>query len=285
MCNIVRLAGVALALTLSSFAGAPASAANIVFVSAVSGNDGTCTGSTTSPCRTLGVALSKAFSGDVIQLETGGNYFGSTITNMSITIYSPHGAGIFGGESPCLNINVRATDVVTLDGIQCVPAQGNNGIVFNTGEKLRIRNSSIHGAGGALCGVLFQPNSGAELFIEHSIISENGTSNGGGGVCVAPRAKAVVSGVIDRLTSQNNRYSLRANGNTNLLVQNSIFSNNFVALSATGAASILRISNDSIYKNNVGLQSLTGGQLISVGDNVLVANTTNGAFTSTEAKQ
>lgn len=284
MRTIVRLAGVVTALVVSSFAGSPASATNVVFVSAVTGNDSTCSGSTTSPCRGLGTALTKAFAGDIIQLETGGNYFSATITK-AITIYSPHGAAILGGESPCLTINAAATDVVTIDGIQCIPASGNHGILFNTGEKLRLRNSSIHGALGATCGVVFQPNTSAELFIEHSIISENGTSGGGSGICVVPRGKTVVSGVIDTLTAQNNRYALRAGGRINLLIQNSIISNNTVGLNSTGATTILRISNTSIYQNGTGLQSATSGDLISIGGNVLVSNTTNGAFTSTEAKQ
>jgi hypothetical protein len=285
MRTFVQLAAVAMALVVSPFAWSPASATNVVFVSAVDGNDSTCTGQPASPCRSLGHAHFLAFTGDVIQLETGGNYFQATITK-SVTIYSPHGAAIFGGESPCLTINAAATDVVTIDGIICIPASGNSGIVFNTGEKLRLRNSRIQGATSASCGLLFQPNAAAELFIEHSIISENGTTGTGGGVCVAPTNGAVVSGVIDSLTSQNNRLGLRALGtNLNLLVQNSIFSDNTLAIRSQGATTTIRVSNSSIYQNGTGLQSLTSGKLISIGGNVLVANTTDGVFTATETKQ
>jgi hypothetical protein len=162
---IVKLAGLATTLVLSSLVCNPSPAAEIIFTSAVSGNDGTCTGAATSPCRSLFKALSLAFSGDVIQLETGGDYFGATV-DKSITIYSPHGAAIFG--FPCLTINAGTSDVVTLDGIICIPGQQvgiagaaapvtTDGIVFNSGDKLRIRNSRIQAASNDKCGLLFSP--------------------------------------------------------------------------------------------------------------------------------
>jgi hypothetical protein len=298
MRTIVLLAGAAAALVASSLASTPATAANVIFVSATNGNDSACQGDGSSPCRTLGYALSLAGSGDIVQLETGGNYGPATVTQ-SVTIFSPHGAAIF-GFGPCLTINAGSSDVVTLDGIVCIPAPfpsertagamvdtgAPSGIIFNSGEKLRIRNSRIHGAGGGNCGVLFQPNSKAELHIEHSVISENGFTGNGGGVCVLPTGNAVVTGVIDDLTAQNDRTALRAAGsNLDLLVQNSTFSNNLLGIRVIGSSSTIRISNSVVFKNTTGINSLSGGQLVSFGGNVLAGNTTDGAFTSTEAKQ
>jgi hypothetical protein len=134
-----------------------------------------------------------------------------------------------------------------------------------------------------------QPGNSAELDIENSLISENGSSGVGGGVCIQPVNNASVVGVIDRLTAQNNRWALRASytgsSQINLLIQNSVFSRNTVGLRSAGANATLRVSNTSIYQNGTGLQPAAGGQIISFGDNVLVANTSNGAFTSTEARQ
>jgi hypothetical protein len=290
MRSIVQLAGVATALVVSSI-WSPASAANVVFVSATNGSDVAGCSSPTTPCRTLSFALTKVFNADdIVQLESGGNYFSATINSLSVTIYSPHGAAINGGESPCLTINNGATDVVTLDGIACVPGFGSDGIIFNGGEKLRIRNSRIKGAQDAHCGLLFQPsNPSAELLIENTLISENGTSGAGGGLCIQPVMNASVSGVIDRLTSQNNRWSLRASfvgsSKINLLLQNSIISHNVVGVRSAGAGSEIRVTNTSIYQNTTGIQPAAGGTIISYGDNVLSNNATNGAFSSTDARQ
>ena len=277
----IRQLGAALtALTLSAFAVSPASAANVLVASAngLFGND--C--SVGSPCN-LAKALSVANPGDFIQLITGGNYFNATVS-MEITILSTAGATLSGVASPCLTINAGASDVVTLDGVNCVAASGgNHGIQFNTGEKLRLRNSIIRGVTDAACGVFFQPNTNAELNIESSIISENGTNGGGSGVCVLPRANADVTGVFDRLTAQNNRYGLRTNAGaaavTNILIQRSVFSGNRFGIHSSGAGSLLRISDTSIYGNVTGLSIASGGSLISLQGNVLRANGTNGAFT------
>lgn len=298
MRTIVLLAGAAAALVASSLASTPATAANVIFTSATNGDDSNCTGEATLPCRTLSKSLSLASSGDVVQLESGGNYIGADISQ-SVTIYSPHGAGILPGVGACLTIAAGTKDVITVDGIICIPApfpaerpagavstNAANGIIFNSGEKLRVRNSRIHGAGSGNCGILFQPNTNAELQIEHSVISENGFTGNGGGVCIAPTGNALVTGVIDDLTAQNDRIGLRAAGrNADLLVENSTFSNNLLGIRAIGSTSTIRISNSAIFKNTTGINSQSGGQLVSFGGNVLAGNTTDGTFTSTEAKQ
>ena len=161
--------------------------------------------------------------------------------------------------------------------------------MFNTGEKLRVRNSIIRGADGPACGILFTPNTNAEIQVQDSIISENGTSGNGGGVCVVPRGNADVVGVFDGLTSENNRYGVRvnapANRPTSILIQNSVISGDTVGLSSNGAGSTLRLSNTSIFGNTTGLQDVNGGSLITLGGNMLRGNGTNGSFTGSEAKQ
>jgi hypothetical protein len=290
MRTMVQLAGIVTALTVIWSVWSPASAANVVFVSATSGTDGAACGAPTAPCRSLSFALTKAFTpDDVIQLDSGGNYFSTTINNQSIIIYSPHGAAIFGGESPCLTINNDVDNIVTLDGIICIPDSSHSGIVFNSGRRLRIRNSRVHYAGSGFCGISFQPSNTATLLIERSLVGENGTSSAGGGVCIAPTNNASVSATIDHLTAQNNRFGLRtaATGTSkiNLMLQNSIFSNNLVGVLSSGANSEVRFSNDTIYQNTTGIKTAAGGALISFGDNLLSSNGVDGAFTSPEAKQ
>jgi hypothetical protein len=289
MRKLIRIAGAATALVATSLAPMPASASSIIMVSSVYGNNSTCVaGDPTKPCFSFFKAVELASPGDMIYLDAG-SYFNANITK-TLNIFSRHGATFFGGESPCLRINAGPNDVVNIDGINCVLANdGNHGIEFNSGEKLRVRNSTFRGGASGGCGIQFQPNSNAELFVERSIVSETGTTGGAGGICVLPASGVEVVGVIDNTTIENTRYGLRGVSDSTsavrLLINNSTFSGNGTAIRSTGANSVLRMSNSSVYQNNNGLTVASAGQLISVGGNVVVGNTPNGTFTSTEAKK
>lgn len=289
----IRQLGVALtALTLAAFAAAPASAANIILVSETgsdAANGGNCGLTTADACRSLSKGVLRANPGDVVELITGGRFF-SAVVDKEVTIFSRAGAFITGGKSPCLTFNGAANDVLTLDGVHCVAeADGNHGILFNTGEKLRFVNGTIRSTIGAACAIFFQPNTNAELYVEDSIISENGVQGGGGGICIVPRASAKVISVIKKVSLQNNRNAVRAvvasqNQSIKVLVQHSIVAGNFIGLRSDGGTSEMRVSDNAIFGNTTGL-STTGGQMITLNGNVLRANVANGAFTSAEVKE
>jgi hypothetical protein len=292
MRTVRQLAAALAALVLSLFAVNPASAANVIIV-AGTGSDlnagGNCGLNFADACRTLQKGINQAAAGDVVELVTGGAFF-SAIVDKEITIFSRAGAFMTGGESPCLTINAGANDVVTVDGVGCVAEPGgSHGILHNTGEKLRFINGSIRSAVAAACAILFQPTTNAELHVENSVISENGTQGGGGGICIVPRQSAKVISTITNVAVQNNRNGVRANAananqSINVLVQKSIIAGNFIGLRSDGATSIMRVSGNAIYGNTTAL-SVAGGQMNSFLDNVLEANVTDGAFTIGELKQ
>jgi hypothetical protein len=175
--------------------------------------------------------------------------------------------------------------------VNCLPANdGNHGILFNTGEKLRFRNGTIRGTTGNACAIYFQPNTNAELHVDDAVISENGTTGGGGGICIVPRSNADVLSVVKKTFLQNNRYGLRTSSAgagqiIDVLIQQSVIAGNPFGVRSSGAASNVRMHGNAIYGNSMALNTTNGGKLTTLGGNVLRANGTNGAFTDSEVTE
>jgi len=73
---------------------------------------------------------------------------------------------------------------------------------------------------------------------------------------------------------------------TNVVLERTTISSNAAqGIFVSRALASVRVRQSVISSNSVGVASANGGQVISHGDNLLVGNTTNGAFTSTVAPQ
>ena len=131
----------------------------------------------------------------------------------------------------------------------------------------------------------------------------------GGAIYVVPQAAGSASASVNEVTMQGNARGLRAEDRSTVAVSNSIASGNdangFVALATgagpvdmylentvsarngqvgvySGALATVRISNVMSVQNNVGLQSVGGGAIISFGNNRVNGNAGgNGAPTAT----
>lgn len=259
--------------------------------------------SRTAPCKTFAGAISKtAAGGEISVLDPGG--FGAVTITKSITINGDGTlASILASLTNGVTVSANTTDVIVLRGISINGAgNGVNGVVFNSGGKLHIENVTISGFTGQ--GILFQPSGASSMFVNQTTINRSA----GGGIYVIPQGSGSASVSLNQVTLQGNARGLRAEDRSTVVVSNSIATGNdangFVVLATTspvdltlentvssrngqvgvysGALATVRISNVASIQNNVGLQSVGGGAIISFGNNRVNGNVGgNGAPTTT----
>ncbi len=230
-------------------------------------------------------------------------------------VFSP-GTGGFIIDAPGATVVLIGLDI---DGMGQGAAPGTHGVDIANANVVQIRNSHIRGfrAGN---GILLRPqNAGAttHLIVDNTIISESGSSSAAavnvapvpGGrarltltnshiVNSAPVGLRIDSGGGDNgfvvATVDNTVFSddstgilLRAVTGTNtiqLLLSNSLITHNKTdGILVNGGAALIsaRVTNTIITANDTGLAYGNGGELRTVGDNVLTGNRVDGSFTGT----
>lgn len=289
MFRFARRVGIAAMLTTSSLVCSEAFA-NHLFVSPFGNDAGN--GSAFAPFLTLQGAINAAQSGDVIQLERGGNYGGGIINNKSLTILSTEGGGVIEpGAAGIIFNGVGNDDILTIRGLTIDQGGSvNNGIIFNSGRKLNVFDTVIQNGSGGASGIFFQPNDPfAEINVLDSIIAQFGTSGSSAGIRIAPRAGGDVDVSIEGLSAYNNRVGISSTAGAgsviDALYDELLASGGGVGVSSVGAGSTVRVRNSTITNNTTGLSHPGTAKLISVGGNTVRQNTTNGTFTATEAQQ
>ncbi len=193
---------------------------------------------------------------------------------------------------------------------------GLRGVSFLNGASLLIQDTVIRGFRDATngWGVSFTPSGAATLTLSNVQLSSNGNGTVGGGVLVQPTGTGSAKVTLNRVVVDANGGSgLRVDtaGNTgtglNVVVADSQFTNNAVGvriqtpastsnatvtltrstiahnsnigLLMNGSAAISYSSGSTITDNTTGVATGAGGAANSFGDNVLIGNATNGAFT------
>jgi len=268
--------------------------------------------SLTAPCKTFAGAISKTAAGGEINTLNPGGYGALTITK-SIRIIAQSGvAGVLVAGTNGITVSAGANDAVQLEGIVFDgTSSGLNGILFNSGASLVIRNCEIFGF--TQWGLLFTPTTTSKLEVSNTIVTNNGSSTTTGGVKVFGRAGATtVSGVIDSSLLANNangflidgtggggtaEVTIRASvvsGNTgNGIATNSVAGVNSVVfvdrttsshngaagISATGVTQAAALITNSSFQNNQTGLSVGGGQIISFKTNNISSNGTDGTPT------
>jgi hypothetical protein len=225
--------------------------------------------SRTAPCKTFAGAISKtAAGGEISVLDAGG--FGAVTITKSISIVSDGAEGsILAAGTSGIIINAGANDVVTLHGLFIEGAStGTIGVRFVAGGDLHVRNCLIRGfqGGNSAAGIAIEPTAtGARVFVSGMTLEKNAA---GIRVKAASPAAPPASAFLDDVQ---------------------VIHNPGTAVSADGANSIVRLNNSTITGNGSGLTALNGGQIISFGNNAIVANgasdATNGAPTGKAALQ
>lgn len=288
---------------------APAQAqATRTWVSGVGDDANPC--SRTAPCKTFAGAISKTTTGGEIDaLDPGG--FGGVTISKAITIDGGFGntAGVLVSGTNGITINAPAGTVVILRNLD-INGLGNglSGVNFVSGASLHVENTKIYGF--ATAGITFAPSAAEQtsLLVASSVI----TDNPNGGIVVQASGGATVAANFVGVISSRNKFGLHVsdgvvasvqdsvfNGNTNngviaasssgpceINVERSLASNNSqYGVVTSGAGAIIRISQVGIFDNGTGIAGLSGGQVISFGNNQNTGNATNGGPTSTIANQ
>lgn len=174
-------------------------------------------------------------------------------------------------------------------------------------SSLFLTNSSIHDNGtGAVFGAssgtltvsiestLFARNTTGATFGDGTAGTVHGSTFSGGttGIAVTPptSAKTASIEVRDCTISDNSGTGVTATQTgagsplTLVSVVSSQVSGNATGVQVTGVNSSAYVSDSTITRNTTGVSPVSSGTIVSGGDNRLVNNTTNGAFSSTVQK-
>jgi hypothetical protein len=310
--------GLALATT-------PAAALNLVsFVSAISGNDANLCALQTAPCARIDAALAKTEPGGEIRCLDYSVIAPPLFIEKPVTIDCAPSAWIFGnadGNGITINLSeatypngevtLRNLTINGLSGIASVSSA--DGIrVTGGGAAVRVENCTIQGF--AQQGIDFAPSSSVDLFVRNTVIS----NNAGGGIQIRPTGAASAKVALDNVNVEGNGNGIRiddtatsvtsfvmirdstiagssafgiysvdsATGLTRVTLEgSSVSSNGAQGVVASGAGVTVRMRDSTVTGNATGLQAASSSRIVSQGGNVVAGNTSNGAFTSTEAQQ
>jgi hypothetical protein len=252
----MRSSSIALIATslASMLVAAPAqAAAGRTFVSAAGNDSNPCT--ITLPCRNLQAAYNAVAANGQIDVLDPGNYGSLTITG-PVSIQGHGWAGMSTTTGAAITINSPGADDkiaisgVVLDGLGIA---GTNGIQFNSGGSLSLRDSVIRDFLSG--GIVFAQNTSnpTQIFVSNTLVADNR----GTGIEIAANGSGTTSGVFDHVQIQNNG----ANGlgiitqtqTINLTVSDSMSasnaSNGIVANSLGGTLVNVMVRNSTIANN------------------------------------
>ena len=275
------------------------------------------------PCLTFSHALSVTSAGGEISCLTPGD-FGGVIIQKAISIdCAGTGAFISNGFCPFVNgtsacgaiiVEAGATDVVRLRGLSLMAPSNilnDNGIRFVSGAALHVRNCVIAnysqigtgGVGNSGMGIWFNPASGttASLYVQDTILSNNGLSQGGGGIVVQPVGSVAARVELNRVAMENNFNGFFANatlssgiigvqirdtvvtgsasngiaafassGAASITVDHSSSNLNLVGIFAHGASAFVFLNGATVMSNQTGLSSEAGGSIFSYQNNAIL---------------
>jgi hypothetical protein len=258
--------------------------------------------SRTAPCKTFAGAISKTAKNGEINCLDGGGYGAVTITK-SITIdCTEASASILASFVNGVIVNITdpadSLKTVRLRGISINGiTNGINGIRVLAANSLYVEDVIIDGFGQH--GISIETTSGQLDVVVRDATVSNNAGNGlntwilgsGTGSLSVSRSTFSGNGVGFNL-SQSVKSAFEdsiVNGNNtgvavnfgSLLMSNCQISHNGTGVQAANGATVIMSAN-SVTGNNLGL---SGSNLVSLLDNVVQGNVTNGSFTSNSAKQ
>ena len=109
------------------------------------------------------------------------------------------------------------------------------------------------------------------------------------GVVGDGRSGATIRATIsDSVVSGNTKAGVAAIGSSTsveVLLDQVKLSENLAGLYVSGSNSAILARNISVFDNATGLETANGGRLLTAGNNTVIGNTTNGAFTGTVPPQ
>jgi hypothetical protein len=276
------------AAALILFAVPAASASTTWYVNGVSGSDSNNCTSPTTPCKTIGRAISLAASGDTVTVAAATYTENLTINIIVKVIGSGASTTIIdgGGVGTVVTIS-NITAHVTLSGLTIRNGKATSGGGIHNSGTLALTNSTVSGnwapipcvrlfmvcisRGTALGGGIY--NSGA-LIISNSIIS----GNHAGSYCNANPCSAVGGGIYNHGTSMMiNNSTLTANSagtacSTSISCQVGV-GGAFYTFGGTVTLNNSTVSGSSAYRCS-GVCGGTGGAIVNGSGNLAMNNST-----------
>ncbi|WP_136626653.1 hypothetical protein [Bradyrhizobium macuxiense] len=226
-------------------------------------------------------------------------------------------ASISVASGSAITVNAPANATVTLVNLE-LRGQGtaDNGVLFNTGALLQVYGGSYCCFGGAApngFGVKFAPSAFSRLLVSGANISGNGTASTGAAVQVNPQSGGAAYVNLREITAYNNAFGLAMDttGSTNgvnsvihggtmqynrqdgivavggapigLLIDDNalLLGNAGFGVRAIGTGVNVRLNQANIVGNGTGVAGVSGGSILSYGNNSIDGNGTNGTPTST----
>jgi len=273
--------------------------------------------SRTAPCKTFQGTIAKtAAGGEINVLDPGG--FGAVTITKSITISSEgFEAGILVSGTNGVIVNAGVNDTIVLRGIDFEGlGTGLDGINFLNGGALHVEKCTINAFNSN--AIEFQPSNGgtgsASLFVKDTIIRNNKAGSGSptamGGVYIHPGTGVTAYAEFDNVRMERNVFGIRADDGSTVTVKNSsavgstkgfvavststavtiildscmIAGNTNAGITSTGALATVRMSNNTVTGNLMGLK-LGGGNIQSAVNNRIFGNGTDGAPNQTYLQQ
>ena len=268
-----------------------------------------------SPCQTFLRALAVTDSGGTIWCLDSGPYTGNV--NSALTVTIDCNGGVFtptlGSLGTDGNMTLRNMVVSGVSGVQTMLH------VVGAG-RLTVENCIIQDASASnSAGIAFAPSAlNAQLVVRNTTFQRNGSGVTGGAIVIRPQAGGggVVS--LDNVTVAHNVFGIAIDGslstagiavviaNSNVhrnsqdgivatttpggapigvMVRNTRSINNSFGARSIGAAATIRMDSSTVMHNSTGLAVSAGGALLSFGNNNVVANGVNGAFSGSVGLQ
>src|SRR5262249_53759036 len=261
------------------------------------------------PCATFQRAHDQTSDGGEIGVLIPGDYGPLTISkSIHITNDGSGDATVLAtANGTGIRINAFAGDIVGLRGLVIDGGgTGQGGITMDSaataghGQNWVIKNFNTTNA----YGILFEPSTNAQLFVSDTLIVNNGSNAGTGGIFILPFGTGDAIVVLDRVHLENNVDGLRIDGGgaspggagAHVIVRDSVLSGNagngihasttpgrtpaFAAVErssmvnnlqngilADGPGATLLLKDSTVTRNNVGISTVNSGQLISYRNN------------------
>jgi hypothetical protein len=296
--------------------GTPAHAQNEITYVAAAGSDAgnNCT-SQSSPCATLGHAVSNTASGGAIFCVGGGRIaLGEVVITQSVTIDC---GGTGNGLAYLVgSITINGADIavkirnLTFNNVDFPfdPTQAVNGVNM---AALLIENCHITNYRGFTpgLGIKFSPPNGvtARLHVADTVITTTGVPGTGAGILIQPAGSGSARVMIERTRIENNTHGILADGTAStgsiivavdastvagsagngiwakragIVVDHSSVKNNAGSgILVDGVGSLVHLGSSSVIGNGTGLNAINGGKIMSYQNNQTTGNFTDGAPT------
>jgi hypothetical protein len=237
-----------------------------------------------APCRSFAGAYAKTNAGGEIDVLDTAGYGPLTITG-AISIVNDGGTASVlvpsGGNG--FTINAGVSDAVSLRGLTFEGAGvGANGILFNTGQTLTVKNCVIRHVTND--GIAFGPSASSSLLVSDTLLADNGLN----GVIIQSTGSGTVTAVLNRVEVNNNAAgagiaisgTISSGGSITVNVAESIASGNVdgVVVNSNSGQAVAKVTlfHAVVANNNVGIGTTGTNATLTVAQSAVTGNASGG---------